>query len=154
MSLGSTGHRPVGYATPTAYKLLSEKDTTARSDIYSCTFLLVWLIGTILFGKDFAYISVGPLFITEMVLGVLIMNNFNRLRISDVFLIGVVLAYVVAGTLAHKSFTFAGKDISSTEVSRWGYDLVCIFVLMDEKGWKPTVALHCWFYGSICSDCI
>lgn len=112
MSLLTTGpNNTLGQSPQIPFPILVEKDTTARSDIYSCSFLLVWLIGTIFLGKDFAYIHVGPLYITEMALGVLVMNNINRLRMSDVFIMFAVFAYVVAGTIRHESFTFAGKDI-------------------------------------------
>ena len=88
-----------------------ERDDTACSDIYSSCIILFWIVGTIFYGKDFAYLHLGPLYITEMVLGMLLLNNLSRMRFSDIFLLIVVVAYVMLGTMHHGSFTFAGKDM-------------------------------------------
>lgn len=75
-------------------------------------FVFFWLCGTCIFGKNFSYINIASLFITEVTLGALMFANRDRLKPADLVFFGAVLAYILGGWYKHGSFFFAVKDIS------------------------------------------
>lgn len=72
----------------------------------------VWLVGVILMGKDFTYLSIGPLFVTELMLAALIFAQRRHVRIWDVVFLTLVAGYILLGWLKHGTFFFAVKDIA------------------------------------------
>lgn len=75
-------------------------------------FLLFWMLGVIFFDKHFAYIRVGPIYITELVLSSLIIFNFRRIRKEDVILGSAFIFYLVGGVLQKRDLFFAVKDMA------------------------------------------
>lgn len=73
--------------------------------------LCIWLMGSILFDKAFSYISVGPIFITELVLGLLILRNLKNFTVFDFIFFSAFSFYFAIGYFLHNSFLFAGKDL-------------------------------------------
>ena len=73
---------------------------------------LFWLVGVIIFDKNFAYISFGPIYITEAVLVSMILANLRRLTFHDYFLIAVVAFYFVGGLLLKRDPFFAIRDLA------------------------------------------
>lgn len=111
MNTVTTPPSTLGEVTVLPNRASSVANDNVRCGLLANYFILFWLIGTIFWGKDFAYIHVGPLYITEMALGVLLVSNLNRLRFADLFILAAVVFYVIIGSIIHESFTFAGKDI-------------------------------------------
>lgn len=89
-----------------------QEENYAHVGLISCTLLLVWLCGTIIFGKTFSYIHIGHIYITEMILLLLIINNIQRLNILDFIFIGLLTFYLIIGWRLHGSLFFAGKDMA------------------------------------------
>lgn len=87
------------------------KSSEAMGNELTCKLLLVWLIGTIFLGKTFAYVSVGPLYVTEIALAVLLASNIERFRPADLLLLAATAIYVTVGFVRHGSLVFAGKDL-------------------------------------------
>lgn len=74
--------------------------------------VMVWLCGCLMVGKAFAYIHVGPLYITEFVLGLLILNNASRLKTSDFIFAAILVIYLGVGTILYGNFFFSAKDMA------------------------------------------
>lgn len=83
----------------------------ARSDKITAALLLFWMAGTLCYDKTFAYFRIGPVYITEITLGVLILNNLKRFKPSDILLCVVVAAYIIIGAAKYGSFMMAYKDM-------------------------------------------
>jgi hypothetical protein len=86
-------------------------DADSRGNSIANLLVLFWMCGVIILGKRFAYLSVGPIYITELTLVVLIVSNFWRITTKDYFLIGAVLFYAAGGILKGYDWFFVIKDI-------------------------------------------
>jgi hypothetical protein len=116
----------------------NSKIALGNSFIHGLT--LFWIVGVILFDKAFAYISVGPIYITEFTMSAMILYNFRRLKFSDVFLIGTVVFYIIGGIIAGHDPFFSVRDMA------WLYYL--LFIRFFPRNF-PTkyinfVILACW----------
>lgn len=102
--------------------------------------VLVWLVGIILFDKGFAYIQLGPFYITELVLVALVLGNLRNLRSYDVVFGSLILFYVCGGILLGRDIFFVIKDLA------WMYYL--LFLRFFPRNFPPSltsiVILACW----------
>ena len=78
---------------------------------------IFWLVGVIIFDKNFAYISVDPIYITEAVLVSMILANLRRLTFHDYFFIAVVGFYFVGGLLYEPGSIFRNSRFSMALLS-------------------------------------
>jgi len=95
-----------------AHSIPAARTTEARGTPLTNLFLLIWLVGTVFYDKGFAYLRVGPLFVTEIAMGLLLWSNRNRFRPSDFILAGAIVFYVGLGAVRHGSLMMAYKDIA------------------------------------------
>lgn len=91
--------------------VFAEARPVARSTFVE-RLVFFWFCGTCLLGKDFSYLNIGSIFITEFTLVALIVSQRNQIRMADVFFFAAVLAYIGGGWWKHGSFFFAVKDIA------------------------------------------
>ena len=113
----------------------------ARTDSsFAHLFTLVWMIGVIFLDKTFAYIHIGPIYITEITLGVMILARLRDIRTSDVFLGAVFLFYVAGGLIKGRDLFFSLKDMS------WLYYL--FFLRFFPRGFPDkyidVIIYACW----------
>lgn len=103
-------------------------------------FVLFWMLGVIFFDKNFAYLRLGPLYITELVLGSLIVFNLSRIRKEELILAGVFLFYLGGGILQNRDLFFSVKDMA------WMYYLFFLrFFPRDFPAKYVDVVLYaCW----------
>ena len=99
-----------------SYVIMREYDEEAsiasRGNGFVHLFTLIWMVGVILFDKWFAYISIGPIYITELLLVTLMIANFWRITTRDYLLLAVLAFYVIGGLQRGYVPFFVIKDIS------------------------------------------
>ena len=74
--------------------------------------VLFWMVGCIISGKSFAYLSLGPIYITEGVMICLILQNFKKLTISDLWFFIFIFFYIIVGAFKYNNFFMVLKDTS------------------------------------------
>lgn len=85
----------------------------ARSDSSFVHFLtLFWMLGVIFLDKTFAYISIGPIYITEITLGVMILARLRDIRASDIVLGAIFVFYIAGGLIKGRDLFFSLKDMA------------------------------------------
>lgn len=87
-------------------------DNSASASPMLLKLILFWIIGCVLSGKSFAYFSFGKIFITEFVLGCLIIQNLRILKKSDFIFLGIIAFYIGGGLILNPDWYYVIKDIS------------------------------------------
>lgn len=84
----------------------------ATGNLFVHTLALIWLIGVIFFDKNMAYVSVGPIYITEFLLACMILCNIRKLQAHDVILGCVFVFYFLGGVIKGRDPFFAIRDLA------------------------------------------
>lgn len=74
--------------------------------------IFLWLAGVMLLGKTFCYLGISPLYVTELVLGLILFENRRRLMPADIVMLGVTGGFAVGGYWRWGEALMVGKDLA------------------------------------------
>lgn len=95
-----------------AYQTVEPSGSSATGNFFVHTLALIWLVGVIFFDKRMAYVSIGPIYITEFLLSCFILSNLRILKKSDVFLGCVLGFYFLGAMIKGRNLFFSIRDLA------------------------------------------
>ena len=101
-----------GVDTQRAIPANPPKEEIPTGNVFVHTLCLIWLVGVIIFDKNMAYISIGPIYITEFLLTTMILSNLRCIKKQELFLFSVLGFYLIGALIKGRDPFFAIRDLS------------------------------------------